>query len=86
MMLRELLSSRWFQGGLVFFLLSVGGSLLYSWHVKSTTESDMARHDQFLETDSSGSVFTTASLSYTFPSNASGNYVITAYVYKEGTN
>ena len=49
MMLRELLSSRWFQGGLVFFLLSVGASLLYSWQVQRITESDMARHDQFLE-------------------------------------
>ncbi len=46
-MLRDLLSSRWFQGGLVFFLLVVGGSLLYSWHVLRTTESDMERHDRF---------------------------------------
>ena len=46
-MLRDLLSSRWFQGGLVFFVLVVGGSLLYSWHVLRTTESDMERHDRF---------------------------------------
>ena len=46
-MLRDLLSSRWFQRGLVFFLLVVGGSLLYSWHVLRTTESDMERHDRF---------------------------------------
>lgn len=46
-MLRNLLSSRWFQGGLIFFLLCVGGSLLYSWHVLRTTESDMERHDRF---------------------------------------
>ena len=32
-MLRDLLSSRWFQGGFAFFVLCVGGSLLYSWHV-----------------------------------------------------
>ena len=37
-MLHDLLSSRWFQGGLVFFVLVVGGSLLYSWHVLRTTE------------------------------------------------
>ena len=37
-MLRDLLSSRLFQGGLVFFVLVVGGSLLYSWHVHRTTE------------------------------------------------
>ncbi len=48
-MLRDLLSSRWFQRGLVFFLLVVGGSLLYSWHVLRTTESDMERHDQLLQ-------------------------------------
>ena len=47
-MLRDLLSSQWFQGGLIFFLLCVGGSLLYSWHVLRTTESDMERHDRFL--------------------------------------
>ena len=45
-MFRDLLSSRWFQGCLAFFVLVVGGSLLYSWHVLRTTESDMARHDR----------------------------------------
>ena len=45
-MLRDLLSSRWFQGGFAFFLLCVGGSLLYNWHVQRTTESDMERHDR----------------------------------------
>lgn len=48
-MLRDLLSSRWFQGGLIFFLLCVGGSLLYSCHVHRTTESDMERHDRFTQ-------------------------------------
>ena len=48
-MLRDLLSSRWFQGGLAFCVLIVGGSLLYSWHLDRTTESDMERHDQFLQ-------------------------------------
>ena len=37
-MLRDLLSSRLIQGGLVFFLLVVGGSLLYSWHAHRATE------------------------------------------------
>ena len=45
-MFRDLLSSRWFQVCLAFFVLVVGGSLLYSWHVLRTTESDMARHDR----------------------------------------
>ena len=40
-MLRDLLSSRWFQGGFAFFVLCVGGSLLYSWHVHRTTENDL---------------------------------------------
>ena len=48
-MLRDLLSSQWFQGGLIFFLLCVAGSLLYSWHVLRTTESDMERHDRFTQ-------------------------------------
>ena len=46
-MLRDLLSSRWFQGGFAFFVLVVGGSLLYSWHVQRTTEAEFARHDRF---------------------------------------
>lgn len=47
-MFGDLLSSRWFQGGLAFFVLVVGGSLLYSWHTLRTTESDMERHDRLL--------------------------------------
>lgn len=48
-MLGDLLSSRWFQGGLIFFLLVIGGSLLYSWHVRRTTEAELERHAQFLQ-------------------------------------
>ena len=48
-MFRYLLSSRLIQGGLVFFLLVVGGSLLYSWHAHRTTENEMARRDEFLK-------------------------------------
>jgi len=40
-MLRALLSSRLIQGGLVFFLLCVGGSLLYRWHTLRTTEPEL---------------------------------------------
>ena len=46
-MFRDLLSSRLILGGLVFFVLVIGGSLLYSWHALRTTESDMERHDRF---------------------------------------
>lgn len=48
-MLRDLLSSRWLQFGLVFFVLVIGGSLLYSWYTLRTTESDMERHDQLAQ-------------------------------------
>lgn len=47
-MFRVILSSRSIITGLVFFVLIVGGSLLYSWHVRRTSESDMERHDRFL--------------------------------------
>ena len=40
-MFGDLLSSRMIQAGLVFFVLVVGGSLLYSWHVHHTTENDL---------------------------------------------
>ncbi|MYA72389.1 hypothetical protein F4009_22735 [Candidatus Poribacteria bacterium] len=42
-MLRDLLSSRWFQGGFAFFVLCVGGSLLYSWHVHRTTDAEFGK-------------------------------------------
>ena len=40
-MFRDLLSSRMIQAGLVFFVLVVGSSLLYSWHVYRTTEAEL---------------------------------------------
>ena len=45
-MLRDLLSSRWFQAGLAFFVIVVGGSLLYSWHVQHTTEAEFGKRPQ----------------------------------------
>ena len=45
-MFRDLLSSRLIQGGLVFFVIVVGGSLLYSWHVQRTTDADLAKRPQ----------------------------------------
>ena len=48
-MLRDILDSRAIQMGLLFFVLVVGGSLLYRWHVHHTTERDMAKHDRFLQ-------------------------------------
>ncbi len=48
-MFKDLLSSRWIQGGLVFFVVVLSGSLLYSWHVRRTTEAELERHAQFLQ-------------------------------------
>jgi len=48
-MLQYLLSSRLIQAGLVFFVLSVSGSLFYSWHVKRTTDKELAHHQRFLQ-------------------------------------
>ncbi len=48
-MLRDLLSHRWLQICLVFFIIAVGGSLLYRWHTLRVTERDMERHDRFLQ-------------------------------------
>ncbi|MDE0016343.1 MAG: hypothetical protein OXU51_09165 [Candidatus Poribacteria bacterium] len=42
-MFRDLLSSRWFQGVFAFFVLVVGGSLLYSWHVHRTTAAEFGK-------------------------------------------
>ena len=38
--------SRLILVGLVFFVLVVGGSLLYSWHVQRTSEAELEQHDQ----------------------------------------
>ena len=48
-MFRDLLSSRLIQGGLVFFVLVAGISLLYSWRVRRSTEREMEPHTQFLQ-------------------------------------
>lgn len=48
-MLRDLLSKFSIQAGLVFFLVVVGGSLFYSWHVRRTTEAELERSDAFLQ-------------------------------------
>ena len=44
-MFGDLLSSRLIQAGIAFFVLCVGGSLLYSWHVKRTTDAEFPRPD-----------------------------------------
>lgn len=51
-MLRDILSNRGLIAGLVFFVLVVGGSLLYSWYVHRTTDAELAetqRKTQSLE-------------------------------------
>ena len=44
-MFGDLLASRMIQAGLVFFVLVVGGSLLYSWHVHRTTDAEFPSPD-----------------------------------------
>ena len=48
-MFRDISSSRGLVVGIVFFVVSVGGSLLYSWHVRRNSAAEMARTDQFLQ-------------------------------------
>lgn len=48
-MFRYVFSSRVTLAALAFFVLVVGGSLLYYWHTLHTTENEMQRHDQFLQ-------------------------------------
>ncbi len=47
-MFRDILFSRGLIAGLVFFVLSVSGSLFYDWHVRRINEAELQRHDQFL--------------------------------------
>ena len=47
-MFRNIFSSRLIQGGLVFFVVVVGGSLLYSWQIHRTTDAELARTDVVL--------------------------------------
>lgn len=49
-MFRDLLSSRAIQVGLAFFVLVVGGSLLYSWHVQRTTAAEFALSNRAVQT------------------------------------
>ena len=48
-MLYSLLSSRWLQLGLLFFVVVVGGSQLYSWHEGRQTALELAEHARFLK-------------------------------------
>ena len=48
-MFRDILSSRAIVIGVVFFVVVVGSSLLYSWHVRRTTDAEFASSDAVLE-------------------------------------
>lgn len=48
-MLRDLLSSRAIQIGLIFFVLIVVGTQLYSWHVHRTIDVEMARTNRIVQ-------------------------------------
>ena len=47
-MFRHILSSRGIIVGVVFFVVSIGGTLFYSWHVRRNSAAEMARTNQFL--------------------------------------
>ena len=47
-MLRDLLSVRVVLAGLVFFVVVVSGSLLYSWHIRRITEAELAASDALM--------------------------------------
>ena len=46
-MFSDILSSRGLIAGFVFFVMIVGGSLLYSWHVRRASKTEFQRSDQF---------------------------------------
>lgn len=48
-MLKDLFSNRLFIGALAFFILCVGGSLLYMQHVKEQSAREMAAHEERLK-------------------------------------
>ena len=48
-MFRDIFSSRSLLAGLVFFLLCVGSSFLYNWHVRRTTQDELAGSDVLLQ-------------------------------------
>ena len=48
-MFRDILSSRGIIFGLVFFVLIVGGTQWYNWHVRRNSAAEMARTNQFLQ-------------------------------------
>ena len=59
-MFRNIFSSRLIQVGLVFFVVVVGGSLLYGWHVQRTTKVELARADAALQDVNRGELRTAA--------------------------
>ena len=48
-MFRDIFSSGSLLAGLVFFLLCVGSSFLYNWHVRRTTQDELAQSDVLLQ-------------------------------------
>lgn len=48
-MFRDVFSSRSLLAGFVFFLLCVGGSFLYNWHVRRTTQDELAQSSVLLQ-------------------------------------
>ena len=58
-MFRHLLSSRTIQVGLIFFVVVITGSLLYSWHIGRTTEAELGQRNALLHRENQNETRTT---------------------------
>ena len=66
-MFYNILSMRVIQVGVAFFLLVVGGSLLYSWHIRHTTNAELAERQQLLKHREDQNAARTASVDFVTP-------------------
>lgn len=66
-MLYNILSIRVIQIGIAFFVLVVGGSLLYSWHIHHTTNAELAETQQLLKHRESQNAARTAPVDFATP-------------------
>lgn len=66
-MFYNLLSMRAIQVGIVFFVLVVGGSLLYSWHIHYTTNAELAETQHLLKHSEDQNAARPASIDFTPP-------------------
>lgn len=87
-MFRGLLSSRLIQVGLVFFVVVVSGSLLYSWQTRRATVAEFTRTDVVLhETRSEQDTVNTSTVDFeqtgTLLENEKNNVFLMGYISQE---